>query len=745
VAAPGRVARFLERLEDTPGGAALWAVALLCVIVVRELIELALEYPTARLLEAWFQGAKSGPAPTLSAGAGDAAMLLLHWPGFYLAVFLGLTLALSLCARVELARTARAVVWFFPIIWLPPILDAIVTRGRGYVLDYNTTLDFTTLVRTFYNPGAVIAGVSPGIRVEILLATGGAMIYVAARRKRVLAVLLGGLLTTLIPLALGSWPGWIRSILRAPDGNPHGRIGAAYLIALIPLGALWCWRAAPGPLRAALGNLRWLRALHYVLMAALGIVIALCELPPERPAFPDALLPSAAVLLAIFFAFQFNVQANDLADRDTDAVSNPDRPLARRALGERDVLWLAALFGVWSVALAASVHTMALLLVLAYDAVGLLYSAPPFRLRRFFPLATLLLAGCSVLAMLAGFSVLAGPDALLFFPRRAVVLLVIAFMTAFHFKDMKDIEGDRAAGIRTLPVLLGRPRARWVVAALMLAAYVAVPPLVGRGGILWLSPLFGLATAVLIVRRDRPHEPTLFALYFGYAILMTVALVRAPHAPAFRASNLGAYLLVRGQSARALAAFDDDPGLSASDRELGRALARLGDGDAPAAVEHARGAAGSGDDVEADLVYAYALAADGQPGAAEAIYRRVIARDASSAIARFNLGTLAFDRAQFADAEAHFRAALGARPDWAEARFDLGNCLLKQHRAADAELEYRRALVGLRANAALHNNLGLALEQQGRAADARAEFARAVSLDPTLAVARANRDRVAAP
>lgn len=741
----GRVARFVLRLEGVRAPAPWWAASLLAVIAVRALIELALEYPTATLVRAWIDGGAPGARADLTAGTSDAAMLLLHWPGFYLTVFFGLALALSALAGTPIARTSKAIILGFPILWLPPIVDAIATGGRGLVLEYNLTRDLGELLATFYDPRADLDGVSPGIRLEIFLASCGAALYVLGKGRGAVRAILAFAATTLVPAVVGSWPGWIGRDVLVPHDYPgalHGRLGTAYLLLVIGLGALWAWRADPARCRAAVANLRGTRTLHYLAMVALGFAIGQLELPGER-APGEAILALAGVMAAIGFSFQWNVQVNDLVDRDVDATSNRERPLATGRLTERDVWWLAAGYLVLSFAFAAASGTPVLLLVLAYNALGFLYSCPPFRLRRVFPLATVVLAGCAITAALAGFTIVAGANALVFFPRRTIALIAITLGAALHFKDVKDVEGDRAAGNRTLPVLLGPRRGRWVVALLMIAAYTSVPLLVGRGGLLWIAPVVGVATAALIVRGDRPREPLLFGLYFGFAALATVVLVREPHAPAFRPANLGYLHLVGGDTERARAAFLADRGLREDERAAGLALVHTLDGrHAEAAIEAARAAAAAPDDVQLQLLHAYALAADGRPGEAAAVFEAIVARDPRAAGARYNLGNLAFERGAYGEAAAHYRAALAERPDWADARFNLGNALLRQRDAAGAEIEYRRAARLGHRTPSLHNNLGLALEQLDRRAEARTEYGRALALDPGFELARRNRDRL---
>ena len=742
----GRVARFVDRLEAVDAGAIACGVALLCIITVRSLIELSLEYPTLQLLQRWFESSARGETGAMfGVGADDVAMTALHWPGFYLTVFFGITLAVSAIARQPVGKTSRAVVLLFPIIWLPPILDAVITGGDGYALEYNLDLSFGDLLATFYRPDRLIEGVSPGIRVEILLASIGAAIYVLAKGRGVFRAALAAVATTMVPLIVGSWPGWVPTETLMPSvlgGSHHGRIGAVYLLALVVLGALWAWRAAPVRFRAAVANLRWLRALHYSAMTVIGVLIAAFELDATGPVVPEVIVPAAAAALAMFFSFQLNVQVNDLLDRDIDAVSNPERPLARGTLSQRDLWWLTGLYGMLAIGFAAAASATVVFFTLAYNALGMLYSAPPFRLRKYVPFATLVLAGCSLVAMAAGFSVIAGADALALFPRRAFWMFLIVFMAAFNFKDMKDVEGDRAAGVYTIPVLLGRERGKWVVAALILGAYCAVPPLLGRGGILWIAPAVGVATALLIVRADKPHEPTLFGLYFGYTALVAAVLLSQPDPAAFPPAHLGHYYLMHGDTARARQAFDADGAISDYERNVGLAMVHMYEGDATEAVERARDAMQDSNSAEgASLLYAYTLASTGRVDEAEQVYRDT-AREHDSPLAQFNLGTIYFSRGAYADAAASLQSAVAARPDWGEARFNLGNALLKLDRPIEAETQFRRATLTLRAHASLHNNLGLALEHQGKNEEALREFTRALVLNPNLRVAQTNRDRL---
>ncbi|HPJ23732.1 MAG TPA: UbiA family prenyltransferase, partial [Bacillota bacterium] len=70
-----------------------------------------------------------------------------------------------------------------------------------------------------------------------------------------------------------------------------------------------------------------------------------------------------------------------------------------------------------------------------------------------------------------------------------------------NFIDLKDVKGDRAAGVPTLPVILGMRAAQWTLAVLFVAFYPLVPLLVGDLRLLWACVPAGLLSAVIVLRR----------------------------------------------------------------------------------------------------------------------------------------------------------------------------------------------------------------------------------------------------
>jgi tetratricopeptide (TPR) repeat protein len=97
--------------------------------------------------------------------------------------------------------------------------------------------------------------------------------------------------------------------------------------------------------------------------------------------------------------------------------------------------------------------------------------------------------------------------------------------------------------------------------------------------------------------------------------------------------------------------------------------------------------------------------------AAIAAYQKVLELEPMHAAANINLGTLYYNRQDFALAERHYRQAIEADPRYALAYFDLGNVLDETGRVQEAIQTYKTALVLAPTYADAHYNLALAYEK----------------------------------
>ena len=127
---------------------------------------------------------------------------------------------------------------------------------------------------------------------------------------------------------------------------------------------------------------------------------------------------------------------------------------------------------------------------------------------------------------------------------------------------------------------------------------------------------------------------------------------------------------------------------------------------------------------------------------AERHYLRAVELDPSHFQALTNLGAMLISNGRFADAERHLRRALGINPHDSKALHNLALARLRQKHYAEALALYRRVVERMPRNARAFADMGIALYYLGRVEEALKNLDHALSLDPTLKDARANREAI---
>jgi chlorophyll synthase len=226
----------------------------------------------------------------------------------------------------------------------------------------------------------------------------------------------------------------------------------------------------------------------------------------------DVPVPWAKVLLALASACAATGASNawnQVFDADIDRVNKPFRPIPSGRASPRFALLLGDVLALAALALGAFVSVGFLACVGAGVLGTWIYSAPPLRTKRLTLGALLTIAiPRGLLVPVAGWAVVGDPLTPEPWALGAVVGLFV--LGAAATKDFADVEGDRAHGCRTLPVLWGAERAAAFIAPFLFAPFVLYP-LFGQLGLLspptWRLALlalllssFGLLTARLLTR-----------------------------------------------------------------------------------------------------------------------------------------------------------------------------------------------------------------------------------------------------
>jgi 4-hydroxybenzoate polyprenyltransferase len=241
----------------------------------------------------------------------------------------------------------------------------------------------------------------------------------------------------------------------------------------------------------------------------------------SRPALTLAtLLPVAwGALMAAVLNSASNA-INQIYDLDIDRVNKPRRPLPAGTLSMGGAWRFTVLCFVlaWVLAFLATppgleAHRECFWIVLFTSVLVWAYSAPPLRTKRHGVWANVTIAvPRGLLLKVAGWSTVKTVlDVEPWFIGAIFGLFVLGASTT---KDFADIEGDRAGGCQTLPILYGVKRAAWMIAPFFVLPFMLIP-LGVRVGILTGSPVlldvlaaalvaYGTYTVYLLVRR--PEE-----------------------------------------------------------------------------------------------------------------------------------------------------------------------------------------------------------------------------------------------
>lgn len=209
-----------------------------------------------------------------------------------------------------------------------------------------------------------------------------------------------------------------------------------------------------------------------------------------------------AAVLATGLATGAGNAINDYFDRDIDRINAPERPIPRGDVHPNGALvWSGGLFAT-AIVLAITLPPVAILIAIL-NFLGLVSYTTVFKGRPG--------AGNALVAYLGGSTFLFGAAAVGQVWDGAVLFALAALSTFARevIKDIEDVAGDRAEGLRTLPIAVGSGPAYQVAAIALFGAVLASP-------IPYLTGLFGLPYLVVVGPAD---------------LLMLIALYRSRSDP----------------------------------------------------------------------------------------------------------------------------------------------------------------------------------------------------------------------
>lgn len=489
------------------------------------------------------------PAVYLPGRVINPTNFLLHFPFFYMSLFLCLTLMVACLTRSPLLGTWQLLTPGLAVIWLPPLID-FAASGFGNAPIQRIlyiTGDWNFLWRQFLT---FYAGMSKemstlGLKTEILLIYAGLTFLVYLKTRSFSKALVALFLTHLIVFLHGTMPSALfnlrdvkQELERMPAIPMHQTRANLFLMVICLELVVVFTVAAREKVKAVLANARPFRVIHYWGMLTFGLYLGHLN-AKQMSFFSDVtfLMGIATLYLAVLALWLSSVFLNDVYDLEGDRLSNPERPIGRGALSRKEGIGLALGFAALSLIAATTLYWGAVALLLAALGISVVYSMPPLRLKRYPLISTGLIAVGSLLMIALGFSLFGHAtmrlighvthDVLKHFPERVVAMVLVCFTLSFNTKDLKDIAGDRLSGNYTLPVLLGITGGKWAIGLLSFASYLAVPFFLQLPELWMASALGGFLTFVLILR-PKASEPPIFLIYYLFMVLVAWTVLPQP-------------------------------------------------------------------------------------------------------------------------------------------------------------------------------------------------------------------------
>lgn len=450
--------------------------------------------------------------------------MVLHYYFFYLAVGLSIILLIYFFTRENIAKIFKTISVGFLVLIVAPISDLILSRGPGFNMSYYQG-DLIYGFWTFF--GKLSDGVTPGIRIEIALIMLALFFYFRFKKFSFIKSFIGVFLFYCLIFFYGGlliFLNFTFGLLEISFTNSSFTMLNFFLFLIILLMIILAFLINPKIFLSIFKDLRFSRIFYYWLMFFFGFLWSWQATEGFR-LDSENIFYLFFILVSILFAIIFSIITNNITDVDIDKVSNKDRPLIKSEIDidtYKKIGWLALAI---SLGYALAVNFKVFFLILFFIGNYFIYSMPPLRIKRVFFLSKLVILLNSLAMVILGFvafdnnlNVLDFLDTVINFGSNishfsaVAIVSAILFLLASNFIDIKDYEGDKAVGIKTLPTVLGLRVSKFLIGLAFLLLYAITGLLLQNGRMLISLIVFGCLEFWLINKKDY-QEKYVFAVY----------------------------------------------------------------------------------------------------------------------------------------------------------------------------------------------------------------------------------------
>ena len=467
--------------------------------------------------------------------------MFAHYNLFYIVLAMILIFLFSILTKTDILKIARVILPAFIILTLVPIIDLLLSLGKGYHLTYmlpGVHDDLLLRFFTFFGDLPKSGGITPGMRIEIFLALIGAFFYFRFKKIKIIRGLIFTFFVYSFIFCYLSAPFFIIKIfeplnLKIDFSNPFSDFYSFnhllinfYLFLMFFLLILLLFLFNKKYFIIILKDIRFFRLIFYESMFFLGLLIGFKNLSFSFNYINIFYL--FFIPISIAFAWIFSVFINNIEDCEIDKISNKERPLIKSLIPLDDYKRFGWLFFGLAFIYALAINFQTFFIILLFIGCYFLYSAPPLRLKRIPVFSKMLISINSLILVLLGFiTAITITRLVLEFPISIMVFFLIPFALALNFIDIKDYEGDKKAGIKTLPVILGLKNSKILIGSFFIPAYLSIYFLIKEFYKLKELPfififyllLFGLVQFYLINKKKYEEKHVFLVSFFSLATI----------------------------------------------------------------------------------------------------------------------------------------------------------------------------------------------------------------------------------
>jgi 4-hydroxybenzoate polyprenyltransferase len=490
----------------------------------------------------------------------------LNYPLGFLFIFIGVPAVVSIFSEKPISKIFKLASFSSFIILLPTIIDLIVYRHK---IIYNfVTGTWLEIVKYYFTLLMTTNAIGVGIKTEVVIVLVAIFYFVYLQKKNILKAFLAtwisysiifgmlilpnifyfiaGFFSTLPSVSQETLQNYFLSITLIETSRAYlsdalfGGIrfsafqnacsillaqASLYICLLFTILSSFLY-FGKNKILQILKNFRWLRIIHYFFLLVFGMIFGLKEISlPLVFSNPSDYLSLSLLFMSLLLAWLFAVWENDEVDKEIDTLSNPDRPLVGNNFSVEEWKNMKWTFFVSSLIFAVLSGYSSLILILVYTVIYHLYSADPFRLKRFPIISSLLIGINACVAFLLGFLFVSGDQPFNILPEGVLLGVLILYTCIENIKNLKDIEGDKVENILTLPVIFGEKKGKFITWVLVFLGTLAIPLLIFPDNkVFLLSPILGAVTYFFIVRKDYKEKPLMIFYLFSFSLILILSL-----------------------------------------------------------------------------------------------------------------------------------------------------------------------------------------------------------------------------